>query len=327
MEYDFAFPGRPNFMDHIVDIHQFVGGGTFRLGYWRQPFSMDALTSVKDLTFMERALPFAFVPFRQTGLGFFNGSQTGDYTWAVSAIRSPTDFYASNVGDNGGYGGVGRLTGVPWAADNDKRMLHIGGSYAFINPSNDSVQYVDLPEFFMGQSDLPPNAVPPGVPRATLPFVNTGIIPAKNYQLFGGEVAMIYHSLYLQSEAIYSHVNQIGGPTLDFWGAYARAGYFLTGEVRPYSRAAGVMTPITPLNPFGTYSGSGAWEVATQWSTIDLNDGNVAGGRMNNVTAGLNWYLSKNFKFQFDHIHVFLNSPGFGNSDADITAMRAQVVF
>ncbi len=327
MEYDFAQPGRPSFTDHIVDLRQFVGDATFRLGYWRQPFSMDTLTSVKDLTFFERALPFAFVPFRQIGLGLFNGAVQGDYTWAVSAIRSPTDFYGGNVGDNGGYGGVGRVTAVPWSADDDQRLLHVGGSYAIIDPSNDVVQYTDLPEFFLGQTNIPANVVPPGVPNQTLPFVNTGPIPTQNYQIFGGELVLVNHSLYLQSESVYSHVNQIGGPTVDFWGAYARAGYFLTGEVRTYHRMTGVLGPVVPLSPYGTHSGSGAWEVAAQWSTIDLNDGNVAGGRMNNVTMGVNWYLNQHFKFQFAHIHAFLNSPGFGDSDADITAARAQVVF
>ncbi len=327
MEYDFALPGRPNFMDHIVDLRQFVGDATLRLGYWRQPFSMDALTSAKDLTFFERALPFSFVPFRQIGLGLFNGTKQGARTWAVSAIRSPTDFYGGNLGDNGGTGGVSRVTLVPWANADDRELLHVGGNFAFIDPSNDNIQYFDLPEFLIVQTDIPPNVLPPNVPNVTLPFVNTGPIPTQNIQLYGSELALVYHSLYLQSEAIYSHVNQIGGPSVNFWGAYARAGYFLTGEVRPYLRETGVLGPVVPLCPYGTYSGTGAWEIAAQWSTIDLNDGNIAGGRMNNVTLGLNWYLNKYFKFQFAHIHVFLNSPGFGDSDADITAARAQVAF
>lgn len=327
VEYDFAFPGRPSFMDHIVDLRRFVGDSTFRLGYWRQPFSMDALMSVKDLTFFERALPFTFVPFRQSGIGLFDGTEKGDYTWAVSAIRFPTDFYGGNVGDNGGYGTVGRFTAVPWAAEEDQRLLHVGGAYMFADPSSDSIRYRAFPEFAVVENNVPADIVPPGVPNLTLPFADTGNISAQNVQLFGGELALVYHSLYLQSEAIYSHIDQIGGPTVDFWGAYARAGYFLTGEVRPYNRKAGVLGTVTPLSPFGTSSGSGAWELAAQWSAIDLDDQNIAGGRMNNVTAGLNWYLNKNFKFQFGHIHVFLNSPGFGDSDADITAARAQVVF
>ncbi|WP_197530970.1 OprO/OprP family phosphate-selective porin [Bythopirellula polymerisocia] len=327
MEYDFAFPGRPSFMDNIVDLRSFVGDSTFRLGYWRQPFSMDALTSVKDLTFFERALPFTFVPFRQAGIGIYDGTEKGDYTWALSAIRFPTDFYGGNVGDNGGYGTVGRLTAVPWADDDDQRLLHVGGAYTFADPASDIIRYRAFPEFAVVENNLPADIVPPGVPNLTLPFADTGNISAQNVQLFGGELALVYRSLYIQSEAIYSHVDQIAGPTVDFWGAYARAGYFLTGEVRPYNRKAGVLGTVTPLCPFGTCTGSGAWELAAQWSAIDLNDQNIAGGRMNNVTAGLNWYLNKNFKFQFGHIHVFLNSPGFGDSDADITAARAQVVF
>ena len=327
MEYDFGFPGRPSFMDHIVDIRNFVGDSTLRMGYWRTPFSMDALTSVKDLTFMERALPFTFLPFRQTGIGLLNGTEDGDTTWAVSGIRFPTDFYGGSVSDDGGYGVVGRVTAVPWAICDDQRLFHVGAGYTMADPGNDLIRYRAFPEFFVQEQNTPGNLTPAGVPGLTLPFADTGDIPTQNFQLFGGELAMIYHSLHMQSEVIYANVNQIAGPTANFWGAYARAGYFLTGEVRPYNRKAGVLGRITPLNPYGTCSGWGAWEVAGQWSAIDLNDGAIAGGRMNNLTAGLNWYLAKNFKLQLDHIHILLNSPGFGDSNADITALRAQVDF
>lgn len=64
MEYDFAFSGRPSFMDVYVDFADISRFGHLRIGQWRQPFGMDAQTSVKELLFLERALPFAFVPFR-----------------------------------------------------------------------------------------------------------------------------------------------------------------------------------------------------------------------------------------------------------------------
>jgi phosphate-selective porin OprO/OprP len=58
-----------------------------------------------------------------------------------------------------------------------------------------------------------------------------------------------------------------------------------------------------------------------------LNDANVAGGRLNDVTFGVNWYLNRRAKFQFNYIHAFLDAPVFGDSDADIYAMRGQIDF
>lgn len=49
-----------------------------------------------------------------------------------------------------------------------------------------------------------------------------------------------------------------------------------------------------------TRGGAGAWEVAPRWSWIDLDDGNVRDNRLTNLSAGLNWYLTANTKFQIN---------------------------
>ena len=67
--------------------------------------------------------------------------------------------------------------------------------------------------------------------------------------------------------------------------------------------------------------------MATRWSYIDLNDADVRGGRLNDVTFGLNWYLNAFTKFQLNYIHAMLDSPVNGESDANIMAARAQLDF
>ena len=47
--------------------------------------------------------------------------------------------------------------------------------------------------------------------------------------------------------------------------------------------------------------GRGAWEVAARWDWIDLDDGNIHGGYMNNYTLGLNWYWNPSIKWQFNY--------------------------
>jgi phosphate-selective porin OprO/OprP len=326
VEFDFGFPGRPNFTDIYMDVESQCGPGRLRLGQWRQPMGMDAMTSVKDLTFLERALPFAFVPFRQIGVGKYYGSDDGISTFAVSAMRFPTDTFGGNVGDNGGYGVVSRATIVPWATDHDRRLWHLGGAITFADPSNDLVRYRNQPEFFVsetGGADL----VPAGVPSAVPPFVDTGPIDAQNFRILNLESALVCYSFHMQSELYFTSVNQLGGPVANFWGAYAQAGYILTGETRPYLRNTGVLGRIVPNEPYDSATGPGAWEIAARLSTLDLADVNVAGGRLTDLTLGLNWYLARNAKCQFNYIHALLDSPGLGHSDNDIFAGRAQVDF
>jgi len=326
VEFDFAFAGRPSFMDVYMDIKDLPLLGKLRIGQWRQPFGMDGQTSVKELTFLERGLPFAFLPFRQIGLGFQQHSQDESVTWAGSVFRFPTDAFGGNVGDNGGYALATRVTSVLWSTEDGNQLLHVGGGYSFGDPANDRVRYRNQPEFFVsetGGADL----VPAGVPTSVPPFVDTGSIATTNFNLFAVEGGLVLGSLYVQSEAIYALVSQAGGPNLSFSGAYVHAGYFLTGEVRSYNRKAGVFGRVKPLDNFGTYGGRGAWELASRWSYIDLNDNNIAGGRLNDVTLGLNWYLNPRTKFQFNYIHAFLADPTFGDSDADVFAWRGQIDF
>jgi phosphate-selective porin OprO/OprP len=74
-------------------------------------------------------------------------------------------------------------------------------------------------------------------------------------------------------------------------------------------------------------SGCGAWEVAARLSYIDLSDENIRGGRLTDVTLGINWYLNPYCKFVGNYIHAFLDHPVRGDSDTDIYAVRAHLDF
>lgn len=325
IEMDFAFPGRPSFMDVYMEVRDLPLLGKLRIGQWRQPTSMDAMTSVRELVFLERGLPFAFVPFRQIGIGFSNVSPGERLTWALSAFRYPTDVYGGNVGDQGGYGLAGRVTALALEPSDDV-LLHLGASYSYANPSYDRLRYRNQPEFFV--SEMPGALVPPGPGSNVPPFVDTGVLTdAQSYSLAGLEAAALWGRLYVQSEAMFLNVERKAAGRLSFPAAYAQMAYVLTGETRPYKHGSGVFGRIVPSRPFRRCGGWGAWEIAARWSHLDLNDGNVAGNRLNNVTLGLNWYLNKNAKLQFNYIHAMLDSQPAVESYADIYAFRAQLDF
>lgn len=326
LEMDFAFPGRPSFMDVWMDIDDVLGNSKLRIGQYRQPFGMDGLTSVKEMTFLERGLPFAFLPFRQVGAMLHGYSHDELMTWAVSGFRFPTDTFGGNVGDNGGYGVATRVTGLLVNRAESNGLLHVGAGYSFIDPANDLVRYRNQPEVFVGETGggaFVPNGVPSNLP----PFVDTGLIATDNVHLANIELAMSHGAFYAQSEAIFAVVNQQNGASVAFPGAYAYAGYFLTGESRPYNSKNGVFGRVNPKRSVGKDRGIGAWEIAGRWSYIDLNDGTIQGGRLNNLTAGVNWYLNPNTKFQINYIHAMLDSPINNRSNADLVGIRAQVDF
>lgn len=325
IEMDFAFPGRPSFMDVYMGISDLPVVGNFRIGQWRQPFGMDGQTSVRELTFLERGLPFAFLPFRQIGAGFFDTAMDERMTWAISGFRFPTDVFGGNTGDNGGYAMAARATFLPIYDNNGQQLVHVGGGFSYGDPSDNLVRYRNQPEFFVGETgggNISPASL------NTPFFVDTGPINTHNFALLNGELGANYNSLYFQSELYYTHVSQIGGPNLGFTGGYAQVGYFLTGEVRAYNKKAGVFGRVTPLNNFDCSKGGwGAFEVAGRISYLDLNSNNIRGGNLTDLTFGLNWFLNRNAKFQFNYIHAALDNPNFGSSDANIIAFRTQVDF
>ena len=121
-------------------------------------------------------------------------------------------------------------------------------------------------------------------------------------------------------------MNRPAGSTVGFSGVSAQVGWILTGEHRPYNRSNGVLGRIVPDAPFGA-DGRGAWEVAARWSMIDLNDADIRGGRLHDLTLGLNWYLNKYTKMQFNYVRASLDGPAGSDSLANLAVVRAQVDF
>ena len=78
----------------------------------------------------------------------------------------------------------------------------------------------------------------------------------------------------------------------------------------------------------GTCIGSGAWEAAVRYSNVDLDDGALNGGNLNQVTAGLNWYWNPNVRMMFNYIWAERDIAAPQQSgDVQIFAMRASLDF
>jgi len=347
VQMDFGFFGRPTFTDVWGEVTDIPGLGTVRAGQWKHPYSLEVPTSVRFQTFMERSLLFqAFDPFRHIGVGFYNHDEALDWTWAASTFRVGNDQFGNDIGDAGGWSTAGRLTHLLWYRDfqdADKRLeyLHLGGAFWFGDPGNDQFRYATIPEMFVGAFGVPAGTLPgtsrvqvPSISNGTPPFVDTGVIPTNTFTHLGTELLWATGPFTWQSEVQFATLAQTGGPQLNFWGFYTQWMLFLTGESRPYNRKLGVLDRITPLRPFvrtdGCERGPGAWELAYRVSFIDLNDENIAGGKLADLTAGLNWYLNGYTKVQFNYVHALLNRNfnGFdGDSHADILGLRLQVDF
>jgi phosphate-selective porin OprO/OprP len=68
-------------------------------------------------------------------------------------------------------------------------------------------------------------------------------------------------------------------------------------------------------------NGPGAWEIATRWSSIDLNDGPVAGGEMDILSLAASWWLSPIFNVNFNYRYI-LNERDNLNGEASGANIR-----
>jgi len=322
VDLDFAAKGHPSFRDVKFVLHEQELVQNIQIGYFTQPFGLDAMTTGRDLLLMERQLPFALVPFRQTGIGVYGTSNQQRAQWSLSGFRFPTDSFGVSRGDSGGWGLATRASISPVYHGESGRLLHFGGSYSFANPGTNEVRYAIEPGFFV--TDPATSPLGSNVPV----FVDTGIIPTQSVNLVGLEFASQFGPLNLQTEAINAFVDQIGGPHLAFPGASAKLAYVLTGEVHPYRPETGVFDRVRPHQPSRLLNVlGGAWEAVVGVSYLDLNDRNVAGGQMQSTVFGLNRYINDHVKFQVNVIRALLNDRDTGSNAATVTAFRIQAEF
>jgi phosphate-selective porin OprO and OprP len=322
IDLDFAASGHPSFRDVKFMLHEQELVQNIQIGYFAQPFSLDAVTSGRDLLLLERQLPFALVPFRQTGVGVYGTSNRDRTQWSMSGYRFPTNSFGVSQGESGGWGVATRATAVPIYQGEAGRLLHFGGSYSLANPGTNEVRYAIEPGFFVTDPAMSPlgNNVPV--------FVDTGNIPTDAINNAGLEFASQLGPLNMQTEVIGAFVDQIGGPNVTFAGASAKLAYVLTGEVHPYHLKTATFDRIRPREPSRLLNVlGGAWETVTAWSYLDLNDENIAGGRMHSTVLGVNRYVNDHVKLQVNVIRVLLSEPDTSSNAATITAVRVQAEF
>jgi phosphate-selective porin OprO and OprP len=303
--------------DVYLALAEIPAVGRFQVGHFKEPFSLELLTSANFVPFMERATPVeAFAPERNVGAMFQNAVLDQRMTWALGLFSESDDSGNSLLHED--WHATARLTGLPWYVEDAKgrQYLHLGLSGTFIDPTNspagDFVRYRSRPEAHLARR-----------------YVDTGPISASSAYQMSAEAAFVFGPFSAQGEYFHAWVDRPAGlETADFDGFYLLASYFLTGEHRPYRRAYGTFDRVKPNRNFGLKEGGGpgAWEVLLRYSQLDLNDGPITGGRLNDVTGGVTWYLNPNWKIMFNYVFAHLNR-GAADGDAHIFETRFHVDF
>jgi len=287
-EYDFMSSGSAGIQDAVLDYNGFENW-KIRTGHFKEPFSLQNMTSSKYILFMERALPHVFTPGRNIGI---SASTSGD-NWSLSAGLFGEGIDGASDNNDEGHGTSVRATYAPVLSEG--RLVHLGASASYrATGSDNSFRVRERPESHVTDTRL----------------VDTGSIDTDDYARFAGEAALVFGPWALEGEYYHLSLNRdlAGNPDLDFSGYYLQGSWFLTGETKSYNVKSGTFGKTKSKGIVGK-GGVGAWQLAVRFSSIDLNDEDISGGEEQNLTAGLNWYATPDIRFAANYVNV-LNVDG-----------------
>ena len=298
-EIDIDFAGNEvDFNDAYVKYH-FNKNTFIKTGNFKEPFSLETVTTSRNLTFMERSYVRTFAPKRNLGaaithyndkwfgsLGFF-GQEVADY----------------DENDDEGYAITGRMAYFPIV--DEQKLLHFAvyGTRRTPNADPDGLEQARFrhrPETFISRKR----------------FVTTGKFNnVSHFFSYGVEGAANIGPFSIQSEMAWTDVKQNNTKDyINFSAGYVLVAWNITGEPRRYDKEEAEFRRILPEN-----EKTGAFQVALRYSTVNLNDFDayILGGNSENVSLAINWYFNPNVKWMLNFVYVNNDRYADGNGSLD----------
>jgi phosphate-selective porin OprO and OprP len=295
--------GQSRIQDAYLNIH-YWDAIQFEAGKFKQPFSFEQLIQDRFVPTMERSLIDQLVPARDVGL----------MVHGQNLLDGRLDYGASV------YGGV-----INGDADTD-RNKEVAGRIA-VRPLKDiglpdwaaAIQLGVAATYGVDRGVLAPTTLrtPAGVPW--LRFADD-VRPDGLRTRCSPELVYVYGPVAVAAQyfAEDQELRRAAGQvvTVNYRGGYVLATCLLTGEER--TSLSQPIAPLVPFDPVDGCFGPGAWELVARVSWLELNADDPAGfaglidparpaTRATELTAGLNWYLNRWVRMQFNWEHAWFN--------------------
>jgi phosphate-selective porin OprO/OprP len=267
-----------------------------QIGNFKEAYSLERLMSSNYSTFMERAAPVtAFAPGRNIGVAVGSSGESWSANGGVFLEGTDND---NDAGVNESWALTGRATYAP--IHEKTRVVHLGAAASMrFYDDDDEVRFRERFETHLTDVRL----------------VDTGDLTGiDSIARVGAELAGVYGPFSVQGEYFGTDITRDGSVGEDAYlnGWYTYASWLLTGESRRYKAAKGLFTGVKPNGAVGE-GGLGAWELAARFSRLDLSDDDIAGGRQDILTVGLNWYARENLRFMANYVDVLeVTGPNAG---------------
>ena len=299
VEADFA-NANLTFGDTFLSYNPKNAPVVLRIGNFETLDGLEQISSSNNISFNERAaFNDAFLNSRRLGAALA-------WRGAGDALRVEAGLFTGHSidgsFDNDGWIGAGRLTYSPKMLGG---QLHFGINYQQREFASNNNGAASVSTNSPSTNQLARYRARPNTQLTDVRFVDTGSFAAKNDRIVGVELAAVFPGFYLAGEGQWTKVNAYragdlatgldsfaGGnsavtPAGDpsFFGMYAEAGYFLTGETRGFRDGIWYRTKV--LKPLYK-NGPGAVQIAARYEYLDLDTNALKNGPTNNFASGTN---------------------------------------
>jgi len=184
---------------------------------------------------------------------------------------------------------VARIGWLPILDTKNNKVLHIATSLRWGKPKDDVMTLKSRPES-----------------NPTPQLINTGQFTTDQSFHYAGEIYYTNNRLTVGSEIMSHNFYSKDSGNYTFNGGNVMIAYSFTGGTRPYNTSGGIYGFIRVKRSVFK-GGLGEIEGVITYSTLNLNSGPIQGGKFWRLTPMINWYLSKNIRWEFIY--------GFGNLD------------
>ena len=272
--------------------------GEIAIGRQKEGVTQQILDASRGIPFTERAAPvLAFVPTRNDGLRVSGFSPRWRVGWLAGAFNDGLfDKYSALPAVTQA---DARAFAAPVTSADSSSFFQIGLNARWTNDRDGTLRFRAKPEV---------NSVPD--------FVDTGELPATGAMTGGLEMVAQHRGVSIAAEALDTHVSDHSAPTTRLVSYYAELSWRPGNEVRTYEAARGVLGRVQLVHRT-------AWEFATRFSHVDLDDRAAQGGVLNEPSVALSWYAPTNIRAELDYAYAFLHRDG-GTGRTQLVTLRLQ---
>ncbi len=253
--------------------------GHIFIGRTKEGYSLNKVMNGYAGWTMERHMSIDVIPILADGIKWMGYLPKQKIIWNIGAYTDWLSKGQSFSTFQSQY--AARVAWLPINSAKEKTTLHIGVNYRYGKPLDGQMRLRSRPEA---------NPAPYFIDTKTFPSDHSNHVGWEAYYSKGPWMLGTEYNFHM------FHSPSTQNPT--FRGGDAVISYIITGESRPYTTVGGIYS-FVPINKSVFKGGAGAIEVLLRYSTLDLDDGTIQGGKFWRITPMVNWYLSRVLRWEF----------------------------